>query len=159
MTVRRENRSTRRNVSPIATLSTTNLTWTGLRPIPVIRGMRLKTNRQIVMNITRCVLRNYYSTLERRMRRDGSRFGDAIFKTFCLYKMLWNLILLKKKRIMIFWFELFLFWNRQVALPRLCVQTRSMSMWTWKLKNEGLLLSDIIRGINFMEDQKRRGFS
>jgi len=74
MRVKRENRNTRRHTSPIAT-------WTGLRPKPVFRGMRLETNRQIVMNITRCILRNYYSTFQRRIQRDGSRLGDVMFKT------------------------------------------------------------------------------
>jgi len=81
MRVKRENRSTRRNTSSIAALSTTYITWTGLRPNPVFRGMRLETNRHIVMNITRCILRNYYSTFQRRIQRDGIRLGDVMFKT------------------------------------------------------------------------------
>ena len=81
MRVKRENRSTRRNTSPIVTLPTTYITWTGLRPNPVFCGMRLETNRQILMNITRCVLRNYYPTFQRRVQTDGSRLGGVIFKT------------------------------------------------------------------------------
>ena len=40
-----ENRSTRRKTCSIATLSTTNPTWTGLRSNPGLRGERSATNR------------------------------------------------------------------------------------------------------------------